>query len=276
MYYELYIDLFFCINALLDAFVLLLVKRMQRYTCSVLRLLLGAMAGSAILCIYVCMPYTHIWIIRTLFYFISFACMEGIAFSKNCITEHIRGIITLYVSSLILNGICSWLQIRSRHIWDLCLTGIGIYVAWEIVYTVYKNLKRKTDTICKVKMIYKGHCIQVKGLWDTGNCLHMIGSGRGVSVIGLDVMRAYLSAEFCRKMDAGEYENVQACAQDGIKCIAYETIGSRRKWMPVMEAEYMYIEMPDGMREYQRPLIGISRYPVSSRNAFEMVLTTNG
>lgn len=53
MHYELYIDLFFLINFLMDYFLLLMVGKMLKCRIRRLRIIAGAMVGAFLTCIFV-------------------------------------------------------------------------------------------------------------------------------------------------------------------------------------------------------------------------------
>ena len=65
MYYELYIDLFFLENIIMDYLLLFTVKRLLRKKIKKRKLLLSSFIGSALLCVILLTPFpkTKIWMI---------------------------------------------------------------------------------------------------------------------------------------------------------------------------------------------------------------------
>lgn len=61
MHYELYIDLFFLINFLMDYFLLLMVGKMLKCRIRRLRIIAGAMVGAFLTCIFVVFLRGKIW-----------------------------------------------------------------------------------------------------------------------------------------------------------------------------------------------------------------------
>lgn len=276
MYYEVYIDIFFGINALLDFFVLMLVKKILCCKSSITRILLASMAGAGLLCLYLLIPFRGNGIMILCFYVGACLCMERIAFPDNTGKGRLQAVVVLYGVSFLVNGICHWLNLQVSHLWQLLLVLGGLYGLLSIVYTVYTRINKQEKSIYKVQIMYHTGVIRLKGLWDTGNRLVSPYHKRGVSIINYDSIREYLpdsiSGQITKKymIEGGEVP------LKGIVYVPYETVGCRHGLMPVIEAQRMVIETEKGQLEYQKPLLGISRSPVSSRGTFQIILTTQG
>lgn len=276
MFYEVYIDVFFAVNAMLDYVILLITQKLQHYKSTKIRIAAASMAGSAILSIYLCVPFRHFLWIRLLFYAAAYISMSVIAFSWNRKKGLLRSALSLYVVSLLVNGIFHWLSIRVEHSFELLVLCILIYWGIRAIYFLYAQKNEKEQHIYEIRIIYRKQSICLRGLWDTGNRLRSPYHGKGVSVIGYETISSYLSESVKKCMESGNVSLMEETEEEFIFLIPYETLDHKRGLMPVLTAEQMFVKKEGEELEYKNPLLGISRMPVSSDNAFQVVLTAQG
>ena len=60
MYYELYIDVLFLVNFMMDYILLLLVRKMLKCTATHGNVFMGAMTGSFLTCLIIVLPISHV------------------------------------------------------------------------------------------------------------------------------------------------------------------------------------------------------------------------
>lgn len=277
MLYEVYIDVFFAVNAMLDFLVICLVKKIQHYKSTNIRVVLASMAGSATLCLYLCLPIRNYLLVRLLFYGGAFLIMAVIAFPDNRKRGLIKTVLVLYGISLLVNGVYHWLSLEVACLNQLTASGITVYFIVSGVNLLYRRTLVETQHIYEVSLFYNQKEIVLKGLWDTGNRLRSPYDFRGISVIGYEVFGEFLSEPMKRCVES-VFRMENCCMPVGEKVIfvPYGTVGKKRAIMPVVVIEKITIKKETETIEYRNPLIGISPNPVSADEVFQVVLTTHG
>ena len=101
MHYELYIDLFFLINFLMDYFLLLMVGKMLKCRIRRLRIIAGAMVGAFLTCIFVVFLRGKIWRL-VLFHGVMNMCLLKTGLGIKEKRTLIKAWILLYVSAFLL------------------------------------------------------------------------------------------------------------------------------------------------------------------------------
>lgn len=114
MHYELYIDLFFLINFLMDYFLLLMVGKMLKCRIRRLRIIAGAMVGAFLTCIFVVFLRGKIWRL-VLFHGVMNMCLLKTGLGIKEKRTLIKAWILLYVSAFLhgrytecISAIRSW------------------------------------------------------------------------------------------------------------------------------------------------------------------------
>lgn len=276
MLYEVYIDVFFAVNAMLDFFVIETVRILQHYRSTKWRRVMASMTGSAVLCIFLCLPAREYVIVRIVFYVGAFYSMAAIAFPQNRKKGMVKSILTLYFVSLLINGIYHWLSLKISNATELLVGATVIYILMNVGWFFYRQSKENDRHIYNVHIVYESRDILLKGLWDTGNRLRSPFHGKGVSVINYQCLKNYISESSKKCMESGDWSELfLENTKERIFLIPYETVDSKHALMPVLTADKMIIEREEGDLEYKQPLLGISQLPVSKSDLFQVILSTD-
>ncbi len=276
MFYEVYIDIFFAVNAMLDFFIIETARKIQRYKSTNIRVVIASMAGSAVLCVFLCVPVRKYMLVRLLFYGGAYGSMAAIAFPQNKRMGRIKAVFTLYVISLLVNGIYQWLSWNIEHSFQLLAAGTGIYLLIGGACFWYRKSQESQRHIFDVRIRFQGQDIYVKGLWDTGNRLCSPYDGKGVSVIDYESIQGFISKDIQKCVESGINTADLEALETKIFLIPYQSVGCAHGLMPVLSAENMVVEREGEEIEYRNPLLGISKSPVSKGNLFQIILTTDG
>ena len=142
MHYELYIDLFFLINFLMDYFLLLMVGKMLKCRIRRLRIIAGAMVGAFLTCIFVVFLRGKIWRL-VLFHGVMNMCLLKTGLWIKEKRTLIKAWILLYVSAFLLGGILNVFQpyVRGGAVF-LILAFAGYHLClgiWDLLAYFHKN-----------------------------------------------------------------------------------------------------------------------------------------
>lgn len=286
MYYELYIDVFFLVNFMLDVFVLMLVKSCMKYQTSILRIMLAAALGSGGLCIFLLLPVRNRIGVQLLFYVVIYSAMVLVGFHIKSIRGFLRCLIILYAVSFLVSGIYTGIARKIQGFSKLFLSSMAIYWLIRIVIKLFKIISAGQCNIYPVRIIHKGAIVDMKGLWDTGNQLHSPYNRKGVSIVGYEDVCSYLQKDVLDKLNmylqqgVNTYQKEQITDEipdeEPVMLIPYRTIGNQHGLLPVIEVDNICIQKDGEVLEYPKALIGISKEKVTKSANYQMILTTDG
>lgn len=173
MYYELYIDVFFLENFMLDSLLLMAVNRVMQYRNSYARMLAGGAAGSFLTCVVIALPLMPA--IKTLLFGVGinsvmiFAGLGGDVLKKGrkqskkeLAAWFLRTLIVLYAAAVVFGGAANLFRpymkfagsvLRSICSRILCIYGnVEVYIAHKTEYEkssgsniVYKSWGKESD-----------------------------------------------------------------------------------------------------------------------------------
>lgn len=254
MYYELYIDVLFLVNFLMDYILLLVTKKVLRISSSYGRICLGALLGAFLTCLVtaVGIPFTFIKVI--LFYVLVPSAMLAAGIPLRSSDGFLRALITIYISGFLVGGIFEYLnqyvQVGSLF---FALAMASYYLASGIL-KMLALLFHFGEAHCVVTLQLDGESCEAKAIMDTGNHLKDEVSGKAVSIIS----RRLAEKIFGRGMP------------EGIRYIPYQTIGKGNGLIPVVPIDRICIA---GREEQQveQPMIAISE-DSSFGNGYDVIL----
>ena len=258
MYYELYVDVLFLVNFMMDYILLLIVRKMLKCSATHGNICLGAMVGSVLTCIVVILPVPYAFIKFVLFHMFVNTCMIRVGLKVKTIPSFVKAILMLYIGGFLLGGIMEYFSqyVRMGSLF-LLVAIIGYYMVlgiWKFV----SYIQRWNQNHCKVDLYLKDKTYQVRGLIDTGNGLRDPISGQPVSILERKIARKLLEERDDKK----------------IRYVPYRTIGKSEGVLPVFRVDRMCIHR-DSDYWIEMPLIGISEEKISAEGEYEMILNPN-
>lgn len=256
MYYELYIDVFFFVNFIMDVCILLVAKKILKCPVTYKRICLGAFLGSITTCGVIALQ-----IKSSLFKFIIIHGVISILMIKTGLRikwnrGFLKAYVTVYCATFLIGGIFSCISqyMREGSIF-LLFTLISYWGAkgiWEFI--AYQGKCR--NVCCEVLLCQGINQIKVSAIIDTGNRLRDHVTGKPVSII---------SKKTAEKL----WKNVSVC---GIRYIPYHTIGKKEGVLPMLEIEEMVLFLEAEMRII-KPLIAICEE--DNMGTYEMILNSD-
>ena len=253
MYYELYVDVLFLVNFMMDYILLLLVRRMLKCNATHLRVCLGAV----LTCIVIIIPFPYS--VKFLFsYFIINTLMLVTGLKIKKIHSLMKAMILLYIGTFLMGGMMGYVRQYVRFGGLLLFLSIAFYYAISGMWNFLCYLQRKNNYICKTMLLYKGKTCEVTSLIDTGNCLKDAMSGAAISILDKKVAQELFEG---------------ACIEK-LHYIPYHSIGKSQGVMPVLQIDGMHVYCEE---EYvlEKPWIAISEEQISKTDEYQMILNPN-
>ena len=283
MYYELYIDIFFIVNIIIDYIVLSVLKKVLNLEGGKIRRIAAAVMGSALLCLYLVTDLRFFKPAYLFVYIITGVIMIFISFKIVSVYGFIKVIISFYIISFCLNGIFNQLIYGIDYFWQILMWTIFIYIIFCGVRAMFNLNKRREKTLCEVKIVIGNNEVKTSGIWDTGNCLISPYHNRGVSIIEYEICKPYFNDDIKYNIEIlsgkrnrdKDIEN-KNCDNYSTRVFAvpYKTISSSDGILPVIQVERLCIKKGGENIEYNKALIGIVDGTLSQKGDYHMILTT--
>lgn len=255
MHYEVYIDVLFFTNFMMDSLLLMTVRGVLKYRVPIWRVFLGSAAGAALSCMLLLIPLPGIVKAVTGFFGIS-TVMLICGLGVHTLCEWGKAIGLLFVSAFMLGGILQILRPRFQAgiiFFAAALAAYAVLTAcWKLILQIQKDRRRKCEVI-----LYSGeesHCVEA--LIDTGNRLRDPLSKEPVHVI--DKRTAKALGDEC---------------MNTMRYIPYRTVNGTGV-MPIIRMEKMCVK---GEQELlvERPILGICEEMVSEYEEYQMILNAD-
>lgn len=254
MYYELYLDLFFLENFMIDSILLFAVNRVLKKGRPAFRIILGGAVGSMLTCILVLMPLKSGYLILMSGIVISIIMILSV-FGKMKVRSFLKTCFLLYGAAVIAGGTVVVFRAFIRYaavFYAAFLPGYLIFVKlWEMAGIFQKN-REKT---LRVTLYTEKGVLDVKALWDTGNELEDPFSGTPVNVIDPEIAEKWFPVP----------ETERGFHMIPFRCAGGEAV------MNVFRIDRLCIHAEED-RWIDNPVIGIGKEALSAKCEFEMIL----
>lgn len=257
MYYELYVDVLFLVNFMMDYLLLLIVRHMLKCTATHFRIALGALIGAGLTCLVVILPIPYAIIKFVLFYLLVNTLMMIVGLKIREIRVFVKAMILLYIGAFLMGGLMGYVRqyIRMGSFF-FTVAILGYYVILGIWNSI-SHMQRLEQHVCDVELHLAGNVSELKGLIDTGNHLCDPISSKPVCIVSLGVVKEKIDVELTV-----------------LRYVPYHTIGIQEGVMPLVQFDKMCIK---GKRKIwiTKPLVAISEEEISKSKEYQMILNPN-
>lgn len=254
MSYELYMDVFFLVNFMMDFLILLVSKTILKCPASYRNICEGALIGSFLTCIALILPISSGGLRFVIFHGLIGVFMTRTGLRISFHKGFWKAYIVVYISSFLLGGIFSYLR---QYVKESSMFFTAALLSYTLSWGIWKfiiYIKRMDEIQCEVLLINGTEQIKVNAIIDTGNRLRDSVTGKPVSII---------SKEAARKL-WGEIP------KEGFRYIPYCTVEGRDGILPLFTLEKMclYLEEEVWIRQ---ALIAVCEEKIGT-GKYEMIL----
>lgn len=255
MYYELYIDIFFMVNFMMDTILLMILKKMMICSASYGRILFGAALGSVLTCVATAglhgRPYLQFILFHGVINILMIRAGLGIKRGR----ELLRGWIFLYIESFLLGGIFQVFQPYLRTGSVFFVLAVVSYYLVQAIWKLLLMITKRGNCYCEVELFFGKRSYRTKALIDTGNTLWDMVSKEPVNVVESRVV-GYLTEDE---------------EQLKIRYIPFHSIGRKEGIMPLIRLDRMKIIDGTRLRWIEHPLAAISEEKLSEET-YQVIL----
>lgn len=294
MYYEIYIDVLFVINLFADYLLLRLLNRLLRCSATHGRSLAGALLGAAGFCLMLVVSlyrypiFWHLFSILLSIILVKIGC--------RCSGKLLlAGVVGWYILAFLLGGVLRFLLEQPIiRIWtgNVLLGNAPMYVALRTFislsvisyvlilagFRLYDLFRGKVSNIVDVEIYAGDTCKKVKGLYDTGNQLYDIYTGKPVSILEYDVIKNLLSQEEAAELaDMMKLQEAGTCtAALHPHFIPYSSVGNEQGLLLAVTLQQLCIHKDGLTQRIVCPTVGLSDKPLSHTGHFQMIIHPDG
>lgn len=281
MKYVIYIDVFFCVNLVMDFLILKLVSLYIKPQTTYIRCVLGAALGSFLSVLSLLISYENIiWHMLFSYIFIAVAMVVG-TFGLGKWQELIKRCIVLYVITIFLGGLINFLYsytymgvflqnifigIRSKTniLWMVGATLVA-YICLKVLVRIVKR-HSNTNMIVAVKLVHKGKESFLTGLIDSGNSLREPYTGKPVHIVCEDAISQLLES--------------QDICTERFKLVPFTSVGNKHGLIKVITIDELWVYIIEDTLKYTNDAIyiknevaiGLYEGSLSNVGEFQMLL----
>lgn len=268
---NLYIDVLFLVNFIMDLFILSIVRRGMKYPMIRWRIILGSALGAVWAVTVTAFPVFPQIVEMIMTYFVISILMVTTAFNLKKPKEIGKAVSALYLSALVIGGIMSALYQHTKAgyyieqilrgngrgaipFYRLIFLAAGTYFGIRALLRWILPMMKEKSNFYEVTMHYKGKEKKVIALLDTGNRLFEPVSRKPVHVVTYEAVK-----ELCESVSEVIY-------------IPFGSVGKSSGTMPGIFLDEMEIRQGDVVKVIKKPLIAVCKKTLSGKGEYQMLL----
>ncbi|MCI7813440.1 MAG: sigma-E processing peptidase SpoIIGA [Lachnospiraceae bacterium] len=270
MYYEVYIDLFFLENMIMDYLLLYTVKRLLRKKIKRTALLLAALVGAVLVCMMLVLPFPDRRVRMILGNVAGSVLMLKIGRVREEKVEWGKELLVLYLVTFCAGGIFQMMKdIFPASFFQLIIPGALLL---EGIFSGFREIRQQTAQECEVTLYRNGKEKECRGFLDTGNRLKNPWNHQPVMVVSYEAAKPLFSCQEQQQLEQMFRFVTPKKITESFFYIPYHTIGKERGLLPCVVLDEALIRGYKGSVRIQKPSAALCRIPVSPKDSYEVIL----
>lgn len=276
MYYEIYVDVVFVTNLVMDYVLLRLVGSLLDCRCSRLYSLAGASIGAFMACLLLYLPTDSFFPSSILLQGLTAVLMAKVGCKVKSGGMLVKAILALYLTAFLCGGFWEVMARGDKMNLKTFLLFTGIsYLMLTCISIGYDYVQIKRKHVYPLRLGFDGRVISLHGLYDTGNTLTDMGSHAPVSIADKKVIRKLLSEESWESLGhfqekSGEMENT-TLSKLRPHFLPYRTVGSEGMLLAIT-LEDLCIYTPQEVVHIPDPVVAVALNPSALGAEYQMIL----
>lgn len=297
MYIEIYLDVVFVVNFIMDFVILLLERKISRKNIPISRIFFGALLGAFLMCVIILIPKLNYIVYLALCYFISSIIIVQFTFKPKKIMELVKLTFMLYIIAIVLGGIIFALYYYSTIGYGLSrmfnnevFEGIDIQLLFLllffaiIIFGVFINIFMKVTSVSKniydISLCYKNQKINVNALLDTGNNLYDPITKWPVIIGEIEILKQLFEEDKYLKVqnilnniyDVQGIESVKDILDINIRLIPYASLGNDNGMLMGLVLDKVIVNNGKEKTTNENVVIAIYNKKLSKDNSYSILL----
>lgn len=267
MYYDVYIDIVFLTNLLMDYILLRIVGKLFLRKRNRGRILLAAAVGALFSCLilYVLLHGGCAWGMLVL----------GLDLKKNGLL--VKALVTVYLMAFFMGGLMEAAPVKKAAPVRFLIVAVGAYMGLSALIYLSDSFRARWKNIYPVTLSYQGNVQQFFGLLDTGNFLVDPINQKEVFIIKPEVLEAMLPQENADRLkhlkeNPGELEGTEPSALHP-HFLPYKTIGEEGVLLAVV-LDDLCIHTPREVIHVANPVLALAVEPSALGKEYQVLLNS--
>lgn len=278
MHYEIYMDVVFLTNLLMDYILLRVTGMIFRCRKSRMRTLLGAVLGAAFSCLSL---FIRSEIFLPAFILLHGGCAVGMlvvgcGLKKGSLL--LKAVLTLYLAAFLCGGIWEAADGRNLSLQTFVLLGTGTWLLLTAWFYLAQSLKTQMRNIYPVTLSHRGKNYTYYGFYDSGNLLVDPVNRKPVSVGKQEILYEMLPQETAEQLkhlreNPGElYDREIRGLQP--RLIPFQSIGKGQGMILAVTLEKLCIQTPAEVVQIENPVIAFDFQTSAFGKEYEILLNS--
>ena len=270
MSYELYLDIYFLVNLVMNYTVLRMTGILGKEHSRKRRCFFAAAGGSVAMCIGMILGVYKIKWITAMFCMMVEVLMTTASFSWRGPERFMYRAVIFRLLSLLAEG--SWQILRDYFRMPFPYSmAAGILLPFLILLTV-KRREEKEKFLYPVTIRFHGKEQHLTALWDSGNTLTQPLTGKPVHIINMEVLTPLLDQ--AEQKELQDLSNLNAVENPSglFSFVPYQSIGKKYGLLPVLKLDEILVEKEKEIVNTPEVLVAVSKDILSSCKAYQMIL----
>ena len=275
MYYNIYIDVVFVTNLLMDYILLRIVGRLFLIRGNRLRSLFAAAMGALFSCLILYVPTDGFLPVLILLHG---GCAVGMLILGCGLKKGgllLKGLVCLYLTAFLIRGFWEAAAAEDMSIWTFGLFAGGTYIGLNSLCYLSDSVKIRRKNIYPITLAYQGKVQSSYGLYDTGNMLSDPVKGVPVSIAKPEILETLLTGELVDKLrhleeNPGELEGTELAGLHP-RFLPYKTVGNEGMMLAVT-LEDLCIFTPREVVHVADPVLALSFEPSTLGKEYKVLL----
>ena len=282
MHYEIYIDIVFFTNLLIDYILLRLTGILFRCRKSRKRALLGAAVGALFSCgIVYLQSFVKAGIYLPALVLLHGGCAAGMLVIGCDLKKGgllFKAILTLYFAAFLCGGFWEAAARENLGFRMFLILAAATWSGSTALSYLADSLRIRAKNIYLVTIFYNGKGYEFHGFYDSGNLLMDPVNGKPVSVTTTEVLNEICSKETVNclrhlKENPGELQDTEAAGLHP-HFIIFHTVGKEQGMMLAVTLEKLCIQTPAEVVSIDRPVIAFSFDTSAFGKEYEVLLNS--
>lgn len=293
MFYVVYIDVLFSVNAVMDFLVLALTGKALKKNTTFFRLFAAAVLGAACYCLYLVLPLKQMQVFSWTYFILISLGMVKLAFSVKGLKEEGRAVSTFFLVNFLTGGMINGIyhytklgyyirkalkgEIKAQMTMGVLFLLAGF--SWLILrYLIGKNQRRCCESASVYQVVFQmgDRTLEGTALLDTGNRLYEPISGKPVCMIESTAAKELFEDELWRAIES-YYRTDEMKAEEwyrypGIRMIPYSSVGKEKGILLAVPVERLYITKEGERRKITKPYVAVCPKAISAKGDYHILL----
>lgn len=307
LYLEVYIDVIFIINFVMDILLLMIVKKILKCRSTKLRMIFGGVIGAFGACILAVIPELNGFLQFLLSYCLICTGMVSVSYIQNGWKARLKSIAVLYITTFFLGGVLNSLYYYSklgvffhdlmngRLFGNLNKTYFVIAILFGTIAIIvfihtYYSFRKGDSRLYATELFYREKKVRVVGLLDTGNGLYDPIYGKPVIIGEYSVISKLLSEQQAkilqtwldnldrngistsRKGLLGEIMQDNSEERLNIMMIPYHSVGKKNGILPAFTMDKVILWDEEEQICNEKVLTAVCADRLSKQNEYQLIL----